>query len=328
VSRRRFSPSVVLFCYPDWWRARYAHEVDALVEDLVAGGRARWRVALSLALGALRVRLFATGAPDSAAVWRARTSAWIALGTLPWLAVIPLYGYFGNRSGDYETFVGGRVGGLSGAGRLATDAWGLMAWVLLGGVILLGSSWLRLLLAVLRDRTAGRFRRMVFVAWPGLTLLAGLAALLLGDATSRPGLATTVHRVGSHLFAATDPVAPARVWLSVGVIIILVGWFTTPWAVLRGLRRSSLSLSVLQMGSRTSLALSISSTVMLAAAALWQLAARLQPVPLKGWSYLEAGLGPHPNLYLAGLAGVAALSWAGTRVARGSYRRAFLLARV
>ncbi|MGH9101123.1 MAG: hypothetical protein ACRDV8_12965, partial [Acidimicrobiales bacterium] len=96
----------VLACYPPWWRAVYGVEVRQLVEDLLADGRRRWRLAVNLLWGAFRARLLARGMPMRPELWATRSRVSIAVATLPWLAVMPFLILGMHGSTVYHVFHG------------------------------------------------------------------------------------------------------------------------------------------------------------------------------------------------------------------------------
>ncbi len=112
--------------YPSWWRARYGDEVRDVCSDAIAGGQSPFRVTAGLLVGAVRTRVGSRSTPKELPLWAGRTRAWIIFTTLPALVVLPLF-FFTFRQGQRDGLPLVPSAGLTGAGRLAYDTFGLLA---------------------------------------------------------------------------------------------------------------------------------------------------------------------------------------------------------
>lgn len=84
---------LALRCYPKWWTERYGDEMHAVIDDLEQEGRSKKLIAVGLLRDALRSRLHARGMPRTYGLLAARTGGSVAIGTLPWLAIVPLVSF-------------------------------------------------------------------------------------------------------------------------------------------------------------------------------------------------------------------------------------------
>ena len=101
---------VAMGCYPQWWTERYGEEMRAVIDDLQGEGRSQRSIATGLVRDALRTRLRARGMPRTYGMLANRTRTSVAIGTIPWLAVVPfvllVIGRYTLRPHSNELIVG------------------------------------------------------------------------------------------------------------------------------------------------------------------------------------------------------------------------------
>jgi hypothetical protein len=216
----------LLALYPPWWRERYGEEVRAIASDVIAGGRAPWRVSVDLLVGAVRTRVGGAATPRQFAHWAGRARASIVVATLPVLAVVPVtFSFLQSRqeqSPDQTAPFGNY--GVSEAGHVANYAIVVMALALVLAVSTLLWGYVDLSGAVRkRGDNDRRLRRLVRV--PGLSILLAFA-LWVASIFARPnryvGVQGASKPLDGHPALAHGLVVASAAGLGIGLAAALV----------------------------------------------------------------------------------------------------------
>jgi hypothetical protein len=270
----------LLGVYPPWWRERYGDEVRAISSDLIAGGRAPWRVSVNLFAGAVRTRVGGAGTPMQVAHWAGRARASIAVATLPVLAVLPvIFSVLHGRQGlptaqtaPFDTYP------VSGAGLVADYAIGVMALTALLALSVIAWGYVDLSGAVRkRGDNDHRLRRLVRV--PGLSILIAFV-LWVASSFARPneylGVQGASKPLDGHPALAHGLVVASGALLGLGLTAALV-------MVVLVAKRATLSVPDLSSGKWVGVTTSVLLWMMATAAVTSAIALGRQ------------GSGPHPG---------------------------------
>jgi hypothetical protein len=245
----------MLHWYPSTWRARYGHEMTALMEDSYESPRnvpGRDRVDLmrsGLAERARAVRIF--GSSQSVADRMRDGSVLVLCG---WTLFLIAGGAFGKFTDRWEAGNPGATQGLAGAGIDVAAAMGVAGCVLvLVAAVVVGPSFARLI----REGGWKRVGRPVVRAVAAITLALALLVAIAGWA---------------HHLSAMDrngglPVYSAA-FVAVGLVLVVAVGVATAAAVAVA-RRTALATRTLRVLGVLSVALTAVMVVLLAGMATW-----------------------------------------------------------
>jgi hypothetical protein len=261
----------ILALYPPWWRARYSEEVRATCADVMAAGRASWRVLGNLAFGAIRTRLRGANMPMQFECWAGRARASIVIATVPVLAVLPVLFTFrqGVRSpaGQTNASLFDTIG-LTGAARVATFAFSAMALAVVLAVSTILWGYLDLAGAVRkRGHNERRLRRLVRVPWLSAVTAVALwvTALVVGRSH-----AVGTRQLNSHPTLTYGLIVAAAACLGLGMAAALI-------MVVQVARRARLSMPDLASGKWVAFSSSVLLWVVALAATTSMVALERQP---------------------------------------------------
>jgi hypothetical protein len=310
---------VALRCYPKWWTERYGEEMRAVIDDLEDEGRSRRAIAFGLFRDAARSRLQARGMPRTYGMLANRTRTSVAIGTIPWLAIVPfvlvVIGRYTLRPRSNELIVGYpfvltpfRTKALE-AGHTVFPAISSASWVIGISVMVVEALFLLTLivlaigLAALRYgilREMGRNRSwMYWTTWaPAYTVL-GIVALDFAqfgfDHHRHPQDALvngqfSVTMVGGH--PALAALMGNLMWS-----VAIGGWLFSMIALVVVANRANLPPDTLRFGRTVSVLTSISLSLTFIAFMVWGIAIDVQSGEAHVAGVIVASY-PHHDLWL------------------------------
>jgi hypothetical protein len=299
---------LILGCYPQWWRDRYADEVRAVVSDLQHDGRRPTGVALSLLVGAVRTRIRPVGMPQVHDLWVTRTKVSIAVATLSWFVVAPI-ALFSAAGGENVVSLRGSVfpsvvpmlrnpqfmiythqahfpGGhpphplvapaLSQSGHVIGHALFAFGIASAAGLIALALGWLQLLLGIRASSTIHR-RFMLFLAWTPAIAVLSYVGLWFAYASQLPSH-WIGHGNGPAIPLNGNPTAAHALHLAL-IVVALSGWIGSVVCIAIAVKRSDLALIDLRFGKRLAMFMAPVVSVMFVAYVVMGIALYMQPPP-------------------------------------------------
>jgi hypothetical protein len=290
---------LILGCYPQWWRDRYAEEVRAVVSDLQHDGRRATGVALSLLVGAVRTRIRPVGMPQVRDLWATRTKISIAVATLPWFVVAPIAQFTAAGTGQRVVSLRGTVfppnvsifdhpqfqitntahhlvatPTLNRSSQVIAFASFIIAIAFFVGLFALAMGWLRLLLGIRATSTTHR-RRMLFLAWtPAIALLTDVALWFAYE--SQQASSWAGHGGAPYIPLNGNPTAAHALHLAL-IVVGLSGWILSILCIAVAVKQAELALIDLQYGKRLSVFMAPVISVMFVAYVVLGIALYMQP---------------------------------------------------
>jgi hypothetical protein len=297
---------LILACYPQWWRDRYAEEVRAIVADLEHDGRRPSEVAFSLLVGALRTRIRPVGMPQVYDLWAIRTKISIAVATIPWFVVAPIAVFALGGGGRVVSLRGPLTPdavpmlrnpqftyfpqtahfplghpphplvapALSQSGHVIGHALFAFGVALAIGLVALALGWLQLLLGVRASPTVHR-RSVLFLAWtPAIAVLADVGLWFAYN--SQVAMGYTRHGGGPYIPIGGNPTAAHALHLAL-IVVVLSGWIGSVVCIAIAVKRSDLGLVDLRFGKRLSTVMAPVISVMFVAYVVLGIALYMQP---------------------------------------------------
>jgi hypothetical protein len=335
---------VALACYPRWWKERYGDEMRAVIDDLKDEGRSEHAIAAGLLRDAMRSRLQARGMPRTYGLLANRTRTSVAVGTLPWLAIMP---FVLSITGNYllhpfrndvivgypfqlspfptkvfahnETFhpamsIATWVGGFS---VMAVQALFIVTLIILG----VGLSALRY--GIKREK--GRNRRwMYLLTWAPFVTVFGLVGLGIGRTFVSANEVSSSKGVGSHQVITWVGGHPAIAALMGDLewTLAIGGWLLAMGGLAVVANRANVPPDTLRFGRTVSVLTSISMSLTFLAFIVWSVAIDIQVRQGSAAGSLVATYPRHdmwlPMAFALGLASAASI-W-GASTARRSWR--------
>jgi len=332
-----------LWCYPGWWRERYADEVRVVSQDLTAEGRSTVRVTLNLLGGAFQARSRAQGMPKSYGLWSVRARTSVAAATLPWLLVAPFV-WFSIGSVSFHSSAGLIIWSgfsafpshlqlihnanptpappLTPAGHLAVYASLAMSVLFLLTFIVLISGWSGLTRAIRQSDTPYR-GRLRLLAWTPVFALLVDVGLLVAWGSVRPNSLTT--HAGHVVASGGNPTALNVLNVAVPMVAI-VGWLISIACVGTAARKADVSSADLRFGKSVAMVVALLFALLVAAYATWGVGLIMQARQAARGSFITVGYS-HSGLWLPMMLVLiiaVALSVMSARAARSSWKMIFI----
>jgi hypothetical protein len=265
ADERRPWPAALLAAYPPDWRARYGEELQALVSDLRAGGRARLPMAFDLFFGAVSAWL-TTG---KGALMSERSKGALIGVLWNWVAFAAIGAWFGHDLGIYPTAITAqRVAVLHPA---VPDAYNVLMAAGSFGVLATGIAALMFGFGALRyAMRTGERRVFLLMGVPVVVAAAWLGGLRLLPASGSAG-----------------SLAVAVGWLLVGV----AGIAGATQAVVTVVRTAEFGARTWQVGGAAAAAVTAAMVVGTGATIVWGIDERMSqahPGDASGWLIVTA----------------------------------------